>query len=1597
MEPQQRSHPTPFPSYDPYATHPHDNIRAWLDGVVMDEEHKPLVTDVLHALSGLQHPSETHKTEQPRPKVTVRTIGPGFMGRAPPFASTEFFANIVVVAILLLFAPGFTLLAAGVFFTSRVAERVARTMPHTGDANMVSNEQPDYFQASHSESSESSATATVDDMYRQIEDLARQVTNASRPHSLHVQDDVLNPPKDSPLNPNSAYFDTVAWTKAFISLYESDPSSTPGRLTGVAFKNLNVFGYSTGTQYQKSAGNIALSIASDLVGLATGRTQSRIDILRDFEGLVEPGEMLLALGPPGSGCSTLLKTLAGQTEGLNVSKDSYMNFRGIDPRYMHDWFRGDVLYNAEVDVHLAPLTVGDTLEFASRARVPATIPAGLISKQYARIMRDVLMASFGITHTLNTKVGDDYVRGVSGGERKRVSIVEAALTGAKFQCWDNSTRGLDSGNAIAFCQNLRTQADLLDVAAVVAIYQAPQSAYDLFDKVTVLYEGRQIYFGKIDQAKQYFENMGFMCPDRQTTPDFLTSMTSPSERRIRPGYEDQAPRTADDFAARWKDSREHSALMSDISAYEKAHPAKVRLEEFQQSIKAERSSFQRLKSPYMITYPRQVKLCLWRGWKRLVADPGFTISSLVFNIIVGFVLGSMFFNLKADSSTFYYRGGLIFFALLFNAFASEMEVLTLYAQRPVVEKHNRYALYHQSAEAISSFILELPYKITNVFTFNSILYFMANLKREPGPFFFFCLVSFAVLLAMSGIYRTMASLARTSHQAMVPVTLVTIGVMMYAGFTVPTSYMQGWSRWMGYINPLSYAFEALMANEFHGRTFQCSGLVPSGSVYGDLPISGRTCAVVGAVLGSDLVDGDRYIEQSFGYFNSHKWRNVGILCGYIVFFFITYIVAAEFAKPPKSEGEVLVFRRGKMPAGLAEKARSDEEHQTREIAVTEKVHSLPVEKRPSNERPRPSACGKPIFHWEDICYDVKIKGQDRRILDHIDGWVQPGVITALMGASGAGKTTLLDALATRVTMGILSGDTMVNGQPTDKSFPHRVGYVQQQDVHMDTMTVREALQFSALLRQSAEIPRSEKLEYIDEVIDLLDMGDFVDAVIGVPGQGLNVEQRKRLTIGVELAARPQLLVFLDEPTSGLDSQTSWAICDLIEKLAKSGQAVLCTIHQPSAMLFSRFDRLLLLQRGGKTVYFGDIGTNARTMIDYLERNGAPPCPVDGNPAEWMLKVTTLSDDGPNWFDIWRSSPEYHDVKDELGLLRQLSTGQGSGNDSASHHEFVASFWTQFVQVFSRTAKHFWRSPVYIWSKLTLTVLLALYIGFTFKSDNSLQGLQNQLYAFFMCLTTVNEFSKQVMPMFIPQRALYEVRERPSRVYRWTTYLLSNVVVEMIWNTIAAVIFFFCWYYPARFFRNTTPDDVNIRGFTVFLFIWIFFLWTSTFSQLAIVAIETADLASIPASLFAILCMSFCGIGVIRADLPAIWSDLMYYVSPMTYLVSGALSTCLHGSKVVCTAKEIVQVPVPSNMTCGEFLGPFVQGAGGYLVDAAATDMCGYCRMATTDDFLAHFEIKYDDRWRNFGLLWVYVGFNIIAACGLYWLARVPKGQGVRRK
>ena len=293
-------------------------------------------------------------------------------------------------------------------------------------------------------------------------------------------------------------------------------------------------------------------------------------------------------------------------------------------------------------------------------------------------------------------------------------------------------------------------------------------------------------------------------------------------------------------------------------------------------------------------------------------------------------------------------------------------------------------------------------------------------------------------------------------------------------------------------------------------------------------------------------------------------------------------------------------------------------------------------------------------------------------------------------------------------MGIVNGEMLVDGKSRDQSFQRKTGYVQQQDVHLSTSTVREALQFSATLRQPRQVSREEKYEYVEEVLKLLEMHRYADAVVGVTGEGLNVEQRKRLSIGVELVAKPELLVFFDEPTSGLDSQTSWSILQLLRKLTKHGQAILCTIHQPSAMLFEQFDRLLFLAKGGKTVYFGPIGSQSKILIDYFTRNGATPYRAGDNPAEWMLAAIGAargSTTNVDWRQVWIDSDEYRSVCDELESIKQersqaSSTGQETrGNDA--YREYAATLVVQMATVTRRVFQQYWRTPSYIWSKICL--------------------------------------------------------------------------------------------------------------------------------------------------------------------------------------------------------------------------------------------------------------------------------------------------------
>jgi len=279
---------------------------------------------------------------------------------------------------------------------------------------------------------------------------------------------------------------------------------------GVVFKHLTVKGMGLGAALQPSVGDVLLGFPRFLKNLITkgprkaaGKPPVRT-ILNDFSGCIRPGEMLLVLGRPGAGCSTFLKILGNQRFGYEKILGD-VTYGGTDAKEMEKKFRSEVLYNPEDDLHYATLKVKETLKFALKTRTPGknSRKEGESRSDYVNEFLRVVAKLFWIEHTMGTKVGNEFVRGVSGGEKKRVSIAEALITKASIQSWDNSTRGLDASTALEYVESLRSLTNMARISTSVALYQAGESLYNLFDKVLLIHEGHCCYFGPAEQAVEY--------------------------------------------------------------------------------------------------------------------------------------------------------------------------------------------------------------------------------------------------------------------------------------------------------------------------------------------------------------------------------------------------------------------------------------------------------------------------------------------------------------------------------------------------------------------------------------------------------------------------------------------------------------------------------------------------------------------------------------------------------------------------------------------------------------------------------------------------------------------------------------------------------------------------------------------------------------------------------------------------------------------------------------------------------------------------------------------------------------------------------------
>ncbi|KAI1128101.1 ABC transporter PeaB1 [Nemania abortiva] len=1338
-------------------------------------------------------------------------------------------------------------------------------------------------------------------------------------------------------------------------LLESHATASSSR-ADVHFHDLTVKGCGRGIQAAPTVWTTIKSWANVLNPRAYRGAEPERTLLHGFSGSLLGGEMLLVIGRPGSGCTTFLKALANMhDEYKGVSGNITYGGR---PAHDSDVDGVRVTFCAEEDNHLPTLTVAQTLRFAIRATWDAKAPRAIINAAVVKLAQSV-----GLDHVLRTKVGNASIRGVSGGERRRVSLAEAMATFPDVICIDNPTNGLDSSTALEFIQTMREFTSRHGCSTAMSVYQGSDSMVPLFDKVLVINGGRQVYYGKPTEAKAYFESLGFICPDRTTITDFLNSMSaSPELRHTRDGWARRAPSTSLQFEEVFHQSH-HYKSVEESSVHTGVSPVGPR------------------RNVYALPLYRQILECSVRQFRVLGRDTGTWMTEAVTIVIQSLVLGTLFRDEPRTTEALFIFGTALFNAVLVPALQAMAEFNNTFAERPLLLRQKRYRFYRPAAYAMGLVLTDAVWKIIAI-AYNIPQYFLTGFQRSADKFFTWFLAVYLLHLALSMVFRAIAVMSPSVGRAVLPVGIMFNVFVLYTGLYVPGPQMQVWLFWIRYLNPLYYAYESVMVNELGNLNYTCSpsDLAPNGPIYDS--IANQVCAIPGAVPGQVLVSGAAYAREQYGFFVSHLWRNIGINAAFFAFFALCTGFGME---------------RYKLPAGRL--ATIFYKTEPKELALMSRPNSSDLEKVPATDEDVPpkgpttsdlhmvsSYNGRPLA-WKNLTLDLKANGEEKRLLNDLSGSVEPGHLTALMGASGAGKTTLLNTLAGRLEFGSLSGDIFLDGGPLPKSFRRYMGYVQQNDVHLPSQTVREALQMTARLRRPLTISTADKDAHVEAVIRTLEMDDIAEALIGVPGAGLNLEQRKRVAIGLELSAKPDILL-LDEPTSGLDGQSALTIGRLLRKLADAGQTVLCTIHQPAAELMDVFDHLVLLVPGGRLAYDGPLGDGCSVALEYFARF-AQPCGADENPAEYLVHVVKglgssdaeNSDDRYPFASKWLSSDECAARNQQ----REKTIAEGAGTRSTLHaeHTYAVPLHVQLMATMRRIWLYYWRDPDYFVSKLLMNIGNALLNGLTYLNSRRNQGgAYNRVFSAFMSLIVGPPLGLQTIPRFLELRDIFTLREKASLTYSWICFVVPSILIELPYAFITSTVYWLLWYFPVGYFTESSRAGYS------FLMYQLFSVFAHSLSQLCAALMPSLNASFTANGFFFMFVNLFSGTLSPRPLTPRGWK-WYYNVSPLFYLSEGTVSDMLYGLNLVCDSAETSMFQ-PANGTCQDYAADFLGTATGYLVNPDALSDCLYCPYKDGQSYYTRWGYDFANRYRNVGVVIGFIAFNFTTVIALTYLLKVRK-------
>ncbi|KAJ5335527.1 hypothetical protein N7452_007930 [Penicillium brevicompactum] len=1352
-----------------------------------------------------------------------------------------------------------------------------------------------------------------------------------------------------------------------------------GRSLGILFSNVTAFGVAGGSQTVADLQRILTDILMWPVKSAlnfSNRKQEPCIIVENVDGVLFPAEMMLVLGRPGAGCSTVLRLLANQHQAFQ-SVEGSIQYAGFSAKQMKQHYRSEVVYCSEDDIHFPNLSVRDTMDFAMRVRKPNGDNES--AAKFSQQMSDRVLASLGLSHTKDTVVGDAFLRGVSGGERKRMSLAEVLAINASVMSWDNPIRGLDSHSALNLLELLRAMAQKTGMSNAVTLYQASEAMYEFFDRVMVMYEGKMIFCGPANRAREYFIELGFHCPQRQTTADFLTAITSPGERSFQETYKGQRFETAEALARVFRSSSDYHHLKREMAVYkEQVVTNKTIAESFQEEVHRTRSRFSPRSATEVSSIWTQALATLSRQYKLIVRDWHTVLTTVILTVINSLMVSSAYYMAPKTATGSFERSGALFFALVYFTLNAITEVPKTIQSRAILSKQRQMGYAHPFSFAISLFFAELPVMIVQSLVFSCCYYFTIGLEKTAGSFWIFALVTFTHFASVSNLFRMLGAWAPNLNIGLLMAGSALPIVCLYSGYAPPVPTMHRWGSWIRRISPSPFAMEALMGNEYADITLHCSSdqLIPHGDQYNETQYQG--CPMAGAAKGSPYVPGRIYLTNQYGFDATNIWRDFGIVVAMWIIYFILTAIGLNCMTRETASSNSRVFRRGAKTILGPQPTEKDVENQSPKHATSQSPSSATSISEKTLEVDFNS--GTRSFVFQNINYFVNFAGKERQLLNNITAYVRPGQLTALMGASGAGKSTLLETISGRKTEGRTEGRLQFDGRDLDNGFSRSCGFCMQQDVHEPLATVYEALAFSAFMRQSADTPSEDKIQEVDDIIELLELGPIADAMVG----SLGIEEKKRVTIGVELCARPSALLFLDEPTSGLDSQAAHSIVTFLRKIAAQGIPIVCTIHQPSSVIFEMFTHALILAPGGRTVYFGETG---EPLNGYFARNNAAMSP-SANPAEFVITTVAASNTdtaAPSWPQVWQGSSECHDLHERVS---QMMSDQSPSIDEKqqSHPKSAQQFALPlFGQVRHLTKRHWisiWRNGSYNFSKLFKSIFFQMIVAFTFfKAGGDVNGLQNHALALLIGCWVIPAIAADVQDIWFQKWALFEAREK-NGIYDFKALLIALIAVETPWQIVSFTLVFFCSYWTVGY--TNTP---SIAGF-VYLMYLVMSLFGTGFCFIMASLFPNATMAGYANSLFWVIFMMFNGIVAPKSQLNDFYRYWMTWADPMRYYFGATVSSVLHNVKAVCKPEDLAVFDPPPGQTCGEYVQAYMGSNPGYLQSTTETSSCKYCPYSVGDDYSRNLDFYFTDRWRDLGVFLAFCLSNFLIVFLATWVGRV---------